>query len=75
VAAVTPSPFFRDPYEAANGADIALVMTPSPDYRNLDFAKLKSVMKQPVLFDTCNILPTVEEKIVSAGLSYMRIGR
>ncbi len=71
----TPSPFFRDPYEAARGADIVLIMTPSPDYRSLDFKKLKRVMSKPLLFDTCNILPSVEKELSAAGLSYMRVGR
>lgn len=75
VAKLTPSSFFRDPYKAAKGADIVLIMTPSPDYRSLDFRKLKRALKRPLLFDTCNILPPVEGDIVAAGLSYMRIGR
>jgi UDPglucose 6-dehydrogenase len=74
VAALSPSLFFREPYSAVEGADIALVMTPTRDYRNLDFARLARSMKTPLLFDTCNILVPAEEKIRSSGLRYLRIG-
>jgi UDPglucose 6-dehydrogenase len=68
VAQATPSAFFKDPYEAAKGCDLVLVMTPSRDYRELDFKKLGSVMRTPFLFDTGNILAPVEEKIQAAGV-------
>ncbi len=75
VAARTPSPLFRDPYEAAQGADAALVLTPDPKLRDLDFLKLKTVMRTPVLFDAQNILISKEADIKSAGFTYLSIGR
>ncbi|MBM3256782.1 MAG: UDP-glucose/GDP-mannose dehydrogenase family protein [Candidatus Liptonbacteria bacterium] len=75
VKAVTPSPFFKDAYEAAEGADAVLIITPSKDFKTLDFAKLQSVMKQPALFDAQNILCDKEKEIKGAGITYISIGR
>lgn len=75
VAARTPSPFFRDPYEAARDTEIVLVLSPDPKLRELDFKKLKSVMKAPVIFDAQNILVSKEAEIRSAGFTYFSIGR
>lgn len=75
VAQVTPSAFFRDPYEAAKGCDIVLIMTPSREYRELDFKKLGEGMYTPLVFDTANILVPVETNIKAAGVRYIRIGR
>jgi UDPglucose 6-dehydrogenase len=75
VAAVTPSPFFRDPYEAAQGADAVLVLSPDRKLQELDFKKLASVMKTPVLFDAQNVLVAKEPDIRSAGFAYLSIGR
>jgi UDPglucose 6-dehydrogenase len=75
VKAVTPSPFLRDPYEAAKGADVVLIVTPSAEFKTLDFAKLKGVMRMPILFDTQNVLCDKEAEIKGAGITYMSIGR
>ena len=75
VKAVTPSPFFKDVYEAAQGTDAALVITPSKEFKTLDFAKLKSVMCTPILFDTQNVLCDKEKDIKGAGITYLSIGR
>lgn len=80
VSAATPSSFFNDPYVAAEGADVILVMTPWKDFGNLDFKKLRAVMshivtKGPILFDTCNILCDKEEIIRAAGFTYLSVGR
>ena len=75
VAEETPSPFYRDPYEAASGADAILVLSPDPKFKDLDFERLVSVMKTPVFFDAQNILISVESGIRSAGFKYISIGR
>ena len=56
VAAITPSAFSNDPYEAAKGVDAILVLTPSKGLKDLDFAKLRAATNGALLFDTCNIL-------------------
>jgi len=75
VAAITPSAFSNDPYEAAKGADAILILTPSKDFKELDFAKLRAATKGSLLFDTCNILCDKEEVITAAGFKYISIGR
>ncbi len=75
VKAITPSPFFRDVYEVVQGADAALVVTPSKEFKTLDFAKLKSLMRTPILFDTQNVLCDKEKDIKGAGITYLSIGR
>lgn len=71
----TPSSFFNDPYAAAEGAEGILVMTPSRDFGNFDFKKLRAATKGNLLFDTCNILCDKEKDINDAGFHYIRIGR
>lgn len=75
VSAITPSPFSNNPYDAARGVDAVLVLTPSKDFKDLDFAKIRSITKGPLLFDTCNILCDKEEVIREAGFNYISIGR
>jgi UDPglucose 6-dehydrogenase len=75
VAAMTPSPFFGDAYEAAKGVDGILIMTPWGSFKELDFSKLRLAVKAPLFFDTCNILCGKEKEIKSAGFNYISIGR
>ncbi len=73
---VTPAPFFQDPYEAVKGADGILIVTPSKEFKKLDFAKLKAGMRgEPVLFDAQNVLCDKEKEIKAAGFKYLSIGR
>lgn len=77
VLSITPSSFFNDPYVAAQGADVILVMTPWRDFGNLDFKKLRATTagSSTILFDTCNILCDKEGIIKEAGFNYLSIGR
>lgn len=45
-----------DPYEAASGADALVLMTPWPEYRELDLARLASAMRHPFVFDPAAFL-------------------
>lgn len=71
----SPSFFSRDPYETIVGADAVLVLTPDERLRELDFLKLASGMKRPVLFDAQNILIPKEAHIKNAGFVYWSVGR
>lgn len=52
-----PVIFEEDPYAAAQGADAILLMTEWSCYRELDWARIYSLMRKPALvFDTRNIL-------------------
>jgi len=46
---------FDDAYDAAEGADALVLVTEWRQYQNPDFARLRSVMRQPVLLDGRNI--------------------
>jgi UDPglucose 6-dehydrogenase len=60
-------------YEAAEGADAVVIATEWEQFRALDLARLKSVMKQAVIVDLRNIYRTDEMK--RAGFRYAAIGR
>jgi UDPglucose 6-dehydrogenase len=75
VAAATHSPFFRDPYEAAKGVGGILIMTPWEIFKDLDFEKLHTMVKEPFIFDTCNILSSKEKEVKGSGFNYISIGR
>lgn len=66
----------RDPYQAAKGVKAVVLMTPWPDYKNLDFKKLAEVCGgNPLFLDTRNFLYQKEGEIVEAGFKYKGIGR
>ena len=74
--AISGAAFFADPYEAAHGADAILLMTPWPEFRSLDFAKLGSAARPGALFfDTSNFLAANESAIRGAGFRYRGVGR
>jgi len=65
--------FFRDPYAIAEGADALVLATEWPEYRSLDFERLRTKMRSPVLLDGRNFLdPTGLRK---AGFVYIGVGR
>ncbi|MCS6897629.1 MAG: UDP-glucose/GDP-mannose dehydrogenase family protein, partial [Nitrospira sp.] len=45
----------RDAYHAAEGADALIIMTEWNLFRNLDFERLKTVMRRPLLLDLRNV--------------------
>ncbi len=62
-----------DPYAAAKDADALALVTPWPEFRDLDLARLKDIMHTPVILDAPNMLePT---KVTQAGFVYQGIGR
>jgi len=65
-----------DPYKAAQGAAAIVLLTPCPEFKNLDFKKLKDVMTEPfIFFDSRNFLMDYEKVISFSGLKYKGIGR
>jgi len=63
----------RDTYHAAEGADALVIMTEWNVFRNLDFEKLKSVMRVPVLLDLRNVYDP--ERVAAAGFKHVSVGR
>jgi UDPglucose 6-dehydrogenase len=60
-------------YAAAEGADALVVGTGWPEFRALDFDKIKRLLKKPVIVDTKNLLDGT--RLRSMGYKYVGIGR
>lgn len=63
----------EDPYEAADGADVLFVVTEWREFRSPDFARLRALMRQPVLIDGRNLYDP--QAVSAAGFRYDSIGR
>ena len=62
-----------DPYEAARGSDALVIMTEWNQVRNLEFDRLKTLLRQPVLIDLRNVYEP--ERVVGMGFRYVSVGR
>ena len=60
-------------YAAAEGVDALVVGTGWPEFRTLDFSKIKNLLKRPVIIDTKNLLDS--SKLKAMGFQYMGVGR
>ncbi|MDR7115021.1 UDP-glucose/GDP-mannose dehydrogenase family protein [Caulobacter sp. BE254] len=65
--------FKTGPYEAAEGADLLLIITEWDQFRALDLDRLKILMNAPVVVDLRNIYKPGE--MVRHGFTYTSIGR
>lgn len=65
--------FYKGNYETLKGADALVVLTEWNEFRRPDFARIKSLLKEPVIFDGRNIYDpkVMKEK----GFVYYGIGR
>ncbi|GAA5110773.1 UDP-glucose/GDP-mannose dehydrogenase family protein [Pseudonocardia adelaidensis] len=62
-----------DPYVAAKDADALVVLTEWPEFRALDWPRLATVVRRPVVVDTRNLVdPDVLRR---AGFSWIAVGR
>jgi len=61
------------PYEAMQGADVLVVVTEWDVFRALDFKRVKSLLRTPVLVDLRNIYS--RDNAEAAGLEYHAVGR
>lgn len=65
--------FAKDVYETAEQADAMLVVTEWKEFRDLDWTRIKSQLRNPVIFDGRNLLkPTTMREL---GFTYHSIGR
>lgn len=65
--------YAKNAYEACEGADAVVLMTEWNQYRALDFKRIKSVMKKPILIDLRNVYEP--SKMLDAGFKYVGVGR
>lgn len=65
--------YAKNSYEALNNADALLLLTEWNEFRRPDFDKIKSLLKQPVIFDGRNQYN--QEKLIEQGFEYYSIGK
>lgn len=65
--------FCKSMYDATEAADALLICTEWSIFRTPDFNKLKSQLKEPVIFDGRNLYTT--EELKDLGFHYLSIGR
>jgi len=63
----------QNPYAVAKGADCLAIMTEWQEFKRLDFARVKKLMRQPVIVDGRNALDGAALKRM--GFRYLGIGR
>jgi UDPglucose 6-dehydrogenase len=61
------------PYAAAEGVEALVVGTGWPEFRGLDFARIKGLLRRPLIVDTKNILDSV--RLRAMGFEYVGVGR
>ncbi|MCJ7550442.1 MAG: UDP-glucose/GDP-mannose dehydrogenase family protein [Anaerolineae bacterium] len=61
------------PYEVADGADALVLVTEWNEFKNLDLARIKESMRQPILVDGRNIYDPIAAS--DLGFQYSGIGR
>jgi UDPglucose 6-dehydrogenase len=65
--------YCADPYEAMDGADALILITEWNAFRALDLARVKRLLRRPLVIDLRNIYKP--EEMAEAGLAYYSIGR
>lgn len=63
----------EDPYQTMDGADAVAILTEWNHFRALDKARMKSLLKRPVMIDLRNIYGVREMR--DAGFTYVSVGR
>ena len=65
--------YAKNAYEAAEGCDALVVVTEWDEFRGIDLARVKKLLKKPVIFDGRNIYDPKEMR--DMGFTYQSIGR
>jgi UDPglucose 6-dehydrogenase len=65
--------FCSDPLTVAKGSDALVFVTDWPEFKELDFSRIKSLMKKPVVVDAQNMLDA--ERLIQMGFIYLGVGR
>jgi UDPglucose 6-dehydrogenase len=60
-------------YAAAEGMDALVVGTGWPEFRALDFDRIKHLLKRPIIVDTKNLLDST--RLRAMGFEYVGVGR
>ena len=65
--------YCRDAYDCMTGADALVIITEWNEFRALDLARVKSLLRQPVLVDLRNVYNPTD--MTEAGFRYTSVGR
>jgi UDPglucose 6-dehydrogenase len=65
--------YAKGPYDCVKGADAVVLLTEWNEFRNLELAKIKSLLKSPNFFDLRNVYEPAKMK--SLGFNYVCVGR
>jgi len=65
--------FAKDSYDAAKGCDCLLILTEWNEFKELDFSRLKKIMRRPLIIDGRNLYD--KDKLAKSGFTYIGIGR
>ncbi len=65
--------FMASNYDALKGADCLVIVTEWNEFRRPDFARIKGLLKSPVIFDGRNLF--TPEQMQQQGFTYYSIGR
>ena len=63
----------KDPYEAARGADCLAILTEWNEFKELDFKRIKKLLRQPLVIDGRNIYDP--KRMRALGFRYLGMGR
>lgn len=63
----------KDAYDCAHGADAVVIVTEWNEFRNLNLARLKRLLRRPVLCDLRNLYGPAE--VEAAGFRHVGVGR
>jgi len=64
---------FDDPYAAATGADVLVLMTEWNEFRNMDLPRIQTALGSPRLLDCRNVYDPRE--MAALGFDYVSVGR
>ena len=65
--------YCENAYDAAEGTDALVVSTGWPEFRALDFARIKTLVRRPIIVDTKNLLDPMQLRTM--GFQYVGVGR
>jgi UDPglucose 6-dehydrogenase len=65
--------YCESPYAVAEGVEALVVGTGWPEFRALDFSKIKALLRRPLIVDTKNILDST--RLRAMGFEYIGVGR
>lgn len=63
----------EDAYSVCKDSDVLLILNDWPEFANLDFTKIRLLMRKPILFDAQNLLDP--KKVTESGIRYIATGR